>query len=72
MTTYNLKAVPAREFGCMESVSDSIIIDMHRELSQELKLLRASIRDLGAKRNGLERVLTEMELREIGDETAGK
>ena len=64
-TTRNLKAVPLRDMCCMESISDEIILHMKGELADELQLLQADLRDLGARRNGLAQVEKEIMLREL-------
>ena len=65
MTTGNIKSVRSRDYGCMDSMADSILLQMQRELSGELEILHSELRALASERNGLARVEFEIQLREI-------
>jgi len=67
MTTSNLKAVRLRDFhkGAFDRATDEAILYMRDELQEELQIIRADLRDLAAKRNGLARIELEIMLREL-------
>ena len=61
--TNNVKAVPKRSYGCLEGVSDAVLLIMLAECRSELELLTDDLRASGAIRNGTARIECEAKLR---------
>jgi hypothetical protein len=63
--TNNVRAVRKRSYGCLESVSDAMLLIMLAECRSELELLTNDLRASGAIRNGTARIELEAKLRGI-------